>query len=129
MPRRFPNVPALSAFVLLLTFAVCPGLRAQGLAPGGFDPAQIERQIAELSRLLPADAEPTLLNRWSAWELPDAVLARLVTTGVPALIASRTASPKPSFTEGNASTSAASSPFSSARRTSLRSSGSPSPAT
>jgi len=56
MPRRFPNVPALSALVLLLTFAVCPSVRAQGLAPGGFDPAQIEEMTAS-SRQVPLTKE------------------------------------------------------------------------
>ena len=46
MPRRLLNVPALFAFALLLAFAAGTSAHAQGLAPGGFDPAQIEEMTA-----------------------------------------------------------------------------------
>lgn len=46
MPRRLLNVPALFAFALLLAIAAGTSAHAQGLAPGGFDPAQIEEMTA-----------------------------------------------------------------------------------
>lgn len=56
MPRRLLNVPALSALVFLLASAVGPDARAQGLASGGFDPAQIEEMTAS-SRQVPLTKE------------------------------------------------------------------------
>ena len=46
MLRRLLNFPVLFAFALFLGFAADPQARAQGLADGGFDPAQIEEMTA-----------------------------------------------------------------------------------
>ncbi len=80
MPRRFPNVPALSAFMLLLAFAVCPDARAQCVSLSEL----AGDLLRELQRRYPeVDLTPSVRTRGARYgEAIDLTIYRCIQEGV-----------------------------------------------